>query len=150
MRKLGSETWLAAILLAASAILAVLAPGQVTGEPAQVVGPATLPVTLALAIAGLSFLMLLGSLRTPATQSPGDGKPLWPVLVFSVGLALYVVLLPLLGFSLSTAVFLIGLCLLFGERRWRAVLPIAVLVPLALLMFFERFMIILLPGSPWM
>ena len=88
MRKLGSETWLAAILLAASAILAVLAPGQVTGEPAQVVGPATLPVALALAIAALSVLMLLSSLRRPASPSASDRKPLWPVVVFSVGLVL--------------------------------------------------------------
>ena len=149
MRKLGSETWLAATLFAASAILAAFAPSQVTGEPSQVVGPATLPVTLALAIAALSFLMLLGSLRKAAAPLASDRKPIWPVMVFSVGLALYVILLPVLGFSLSTAIFLVGLCLLFGERRWRAILPIAVLIPLGLLMFFERFMIILLPGGPW-
>lgn len=148
MRKFGAETWLAATLFAASAVLAIITPGQVTGESERVVGPATLPLGLAVILALLSLLLLAGSVRR-APQPRGTLRSLAPVLVFTIGLGLYVAALPVLGYMLATVLLIVGLCLLFGERRWWAIAALAVLVPLALLLFFERFMIILLPGGLW-
>jgi len=149
MVRLGRDSWLAAALTAASLLLALITPGQVTGEPTQVVGPATLPVALALSIAGLSLALFLSSLRTPPAPEEKDDGRLWPVLALTALIALYVVALPLIGYSAVTGVLVVGLCFLFGERRWWIIAALAIGVPLALMVFFERFMVILLPGGPW-
>jgi hypothetical protein len=69
------------------------------------------------------------------------------VLALIVWTALDLALMPWLGYLATTAVYVGGLALLYGSRRPRAVVAVMVLVTTGLLLFFERFMIVLLPAA---
>lgn len=148
MKRFGQEAGLAAIILAASLALAAVTPFQVTGGKIWGVGSATLPIALAVSIALLAACRLVEVLRHPP-RTESDGAAMWPVWVMALGLIAYVALLPWLGFYLATMFLIAGLARLFGEARLPMILGLALVVPAALLIFFERFMIILLPAAAW-
>ena len=61
--------------------------------------------------------------------------------------------LPYLGFPLSTAFALLVLMPLAGERRWYVILPVAILLPMLLYLFFTQVANIPIPGGvldPWL
>ena len=59
----------------------------------------------------------------------------------------FITALPWFGYLMSSIVFLIGANLLYGNRKPTGMIVVAVAVPLGLLLFFEKFMIVLLPSS---
>jgi hypothetical protein len=61
--------------------------------------------------------------------------------------AAFITALPWLGFLLSSGLFLVGANLLYGNRNPVSIVGLAVIVPALLYLFFEKFMIILLPAS---
>ncbi|MCW5729306.1 MAG: tripartite tricarboxylate transporter TctB family protein [Alphaproteobacteria bacterium] len=148
MKRPSEEAGLAAILLAASLVLAAITPFQVTGGEIWGIGSATLPIALAVAIALLAAWLLVDALRN---QRPAEEprQRSWPIPVMTLGLVAYIAALPWLGFYLSTVLLVGGLARLFGEGRILAILVLALAVPAVLLVFFERFMIILLPAAAW-
>lgn len=67
-------------------------------------------------------------------------------VIFAIVLAAaYVALLETLGFILSSVLTLIAFFIGFGERRWYMVLPIAVAVPVVVLVIFAKFFKVTLP-----
>lgn len=68
-------------------------------------------------------------------------RPTWiilrPFIVMALLLAIYLTL-EFLGFVLTTTLGLVALMLLAGERRLLIVLPVALLLPLALHLFFVK------------
>jgi putative tricarboxylic transport membrane protein len=62
---------------------------------------------------------------------------------------LYVLLLPVLGFALDTAVFIAAMCRIGNYRRWRVILPTAIVGSLAFMFVFQRIVYVSLPiGTP--
>jgi hypothetical protein len=91
-------------------------------------GPAFLPFWLGLVMALLATLLLVGALRSrdagQAWLPRGDGlRRLALVIGASVA---FVVLLPLLGMALSTALFIVALMRLLERHRWMLSLAVAI------------------------
>ena len=66
--------------------------------------------------------------------------------LFAIALAfVYVVLLDSLGFVIASVLALFTFFLGFGERRWKMIVPIAVIVPIAISAMFAGFFKVALP-----
>ncbi len=155
LRSLPRDAWAGAMLLVSSLFfLAHLLGSQAEGVTAHV-SASTLPTLLVSVLALLGLLMLVGawrewrkgSLDAPPSQAAGELRSAWRVWVLIGATAAYIALLPLLGYFVCTAGYIGAMALLFGNRRAVVVLPLMLLVPLVLMLFFERFMIIPLPSS---
>ena len=155
LRSLPRDAWAGGMLLAGSLFFLVHLLGtQAEGVTAHV-SATTLPTLLVTVLALLGALMLVGAWRewhkdVPAVQlgdAAGEPRTAWRVWVLVSATAAYIALLPLLGYFVCTAGYIGAMALLFGNRRPLIVLPLMLLVPLVLMLFFEKFMIIPLPSS---
>jgi len=62
----------------------------------------------------------------------------------------YTALLPIIGYSLLSPIFLGVLILVLGVRRWWLIIAVAITMPLLMqLFFFQMFQVILPEGSLW-
>ena len=153
MTRLPADAWIGLVLLLASGVFLT----DLLGEEASgaFVTTTTLPIALVILLAGLAAVLILTArvrLRRPDMGEPAHGqtKGLARVAAMVVWIALYVGALPQLGYMAASIAFLIGASLLYGNRSWLVILVVAGLLPFALLLFFERFMIVLLPdGGLW-
>lgn len=122
----------------------------------------TLPIALVVTLMLLAAILLVQSiLRTEpgadgaATGSAADASGAAPIdpraLIRVAGILVwiiaYIAALPWFGYLASSIVFLAGANLIYGNRNLISVIAISVIVPVALLLFFERFMIVLLPSA---
>jgi len=138
--------------LIAAVLLMALAGGVVyvaRSFPASqgTLGPAFFPNLMAGVLAAFSAAMLiqalLGGAREPAPTRPGR-----PLLLVLVCMGLYVFLLPVLGFLVTTPAFLAatGLVLADSIRRWwKAVTVTAILTTGALYILFVHLLNVPLP-----
>lgn len=112
-----------------------------------VVGARAFPLALAilLAIAGLALVARLS--QGPAgvarvAPAPGDLRMLAVLVLFLAG---YLALLPWLGFTITSALFLYGLFAVLGERRHWLAAPLALALALALYLGFHDYLGVGLP-----
>jgi hypothetical protein len=150
---MAADAWIGLVLLLASGIfLADLLGEEASGA---FVTTTTLPIALVILLAGLAVVLLVTAILRPRPAEAGEpargqAKGLARVAAMVAWIALYITALPQLGYMAASIAFLIGAALLYGNRRWPVILIVAGLLPLALLLFFERFMIVLLPdGALW-
>ena len=59
----------------------------------------------------------------------------------------YAGLLDVLGFTITSIIALLAFFLVFGERRWTIILPMAILVPILTKQVFLRFFMLELPSG---
>lgn len=158
MRRVPADAWIGLVLLAVCGVL--LNDLLATEGSGAFVKTTTLPTALVIVI-GLLSVVLLGRALWHAAgtrpAAPGAGVDpaaarearagLLRVGAMVLGIVAYILALPWLGYFAATALFLAGANLLFGNRRPVSLIAVALLVPLALLLFFERFMLVLLPSS---
>jgi len=117
--------------------------------------PTTFPLAFAVALVVLALALLGWSLARPAVPAPAQDAPPDPdragagsrVAATIVATVLYVVALPWLGYLVSSAAYFGALSLLFGNRRPVSIVVAMILVPAALFLFFEKYMIVLLPSA---
>lgn len=134
--------------LAAFAILALLFAGQITsryvkGDP----GPQALPMAMA-------ALVLVGAVVAfieEARRGSSDAEPWQQALGISAGTVALLLLLPVVGFVISAALFLIGASLYLDSQR--SVGPVTRLLtsvgfPLVLWWIFGRLLDVSLPRGP--
>ncbi|MCL4765319.1 MAG: tripartite tricarboxylate transporter TctB family protein [Hyphomicrobiaceae bacterium] len=124
--------------------------------PLTPVGPGFYPriVLGLLGMAGLGLLLQdLLAARADGPVSGGEPRPTAGVhrrviLLFGI-IAAYVLLLPVLGFRSSTALFVLALQPAIEwpvtARAWAAVVAIAIATPLAAYLVFEKYLLVLLP-----
>jgi hypothetical protein len=143
MRRVPADAWIALVLLVAC--------GLFLNDLLATEG--TVPTALVAALALLSVILLGGSLLRPAAPS-SDGRTsaelragLGRVAAMIAWIAAFVFALPWFGYLISSALFLVGASFLYGNRRPLSIVATAVILPVALLLFFEKFMIVLLPSS---
>lgn len=154
MARLPADAWSGLVLLLASGIfLADLLGEEASGA---FVTTTTLPIALVILLAGLAAVLVVTAClrpRQPDADEPADGRAkggLARVAAMVAWIAVYITALPQLGYMAASIGFLIGASLLYGNRSWPVILVVAGLLPLALLLFFERFMVVLLPdGGLW-
>lgn len=151
MRRIPADGWIAlALLMACGVSLNELLAAEASGA---FVTSTTFPIALVVVLGLLAVALLGGSLLRgagevsrpdPAGTSPADLVRLAAMVAW---VALYVAALPWAGYLAASAVFLVGAGLVYGNRQWGVILGVAALLPLALLLFFEKVMIVLLPAS---
>ncbi|MEQ8815425.1 MAG: tripartite tricarboxylate transporter TctB family protein [Thalassobaculum sp.] len=128
-------------LLVACAILAFCAVAygitlgfaKAPAAVAQNVQPATFPRLVIAVIAVLSGVLALMSFRADSARK----RPVRPMVVATaVMMVAFVIAFDILGFIAAMVLFAAAMPLLWGERRWRLVLPFAVLFPAAIYLVF--------------
>ena len=130
--------------------VAVLIPYGIAQPPSvkyRALSPSFWPyiVCSAIGVTGVLLLvyeLLVASRKEERTAAePPTGRSAWvalrPFVVMALLLAIYLTL-EFLGFVLTTTLGLVALMLLAGERRPLIVLPVALLLPLALHLFFVK------------
>lgn len=100
---------------------------------AQNVQPATFPRLVASVIAVLAAALMAISFR----KDSKPGKPI-PAMVFMTGAMMlaFVLAFANLGFIVAMVFFCFCMPILWGERRWHAIIPFAVLFPGAVYALF--------------
>jgi hypothetical protein len=155
---MGRDGWIALGLLAFSGWL-YSNLGMIPANPLVPIGPAFYPRLLLLLLIILSLGLVLQSVlaykRAPQEEfAPRHWlKQYQPTFLSFFVFALYVLLLPKLGFLISTALFVATLQWLLGPRLWRRLPGSALLgVGTSLLAYavFELYLRVLLPSGSWL
>lgn len=124
------------------------------------IGPAFYPRVVVIVMAFLSALLVwldISAARTRAAEPPAAASSPPPnyrlVLATFIEFGLYIALLPLIGFRLSTFLFVVVLqaTLEWPEsgKRWALVFLIGVATSLASHFIFEDYLSVLLPRGTW-
>lgn len=154
IRRLGGDGWVALGMIAANAMfLRDLASSEPDGA---YVKTTTLPIVLSLTMIVLSLILLGWSLRRPGgrrqasperSEEGGGMSPLVRVFTVIALSIVYIAALPWFGYLGSSAVYIGGLSLMYGNRKFVPVLAMMIGLPLILMLFFEKYMIVLLPSA---
>lgn len=158
MRSGGRDVLSGSVLLLGSLGLLVVLPGQIETTEGPNLTPAFVPTVMAIAIAGLSVVLVLQgiiALRAAGDEEqapPAAGKRLRATLVtiaVAATIAAQTALLARLGYIGSSALALIALALLYGHRRWWHIAILCIAAPPLILVFFRYTMLVLLPQGTW-
>lgn len=122
------------------------------------VGPGHYPAGVAAVMALLSILLFRQTFRRKdssesETQSDADGtavrtdnRALYLGTALFVG---YVILMPLVGFLVSSILFVFCFVQVIGRYRWEMTAILAVFIPGLLWALFARLLTVPLPKGPW-
>ena len=109
-------------------------------------GPQTFPLFLSAALAGLSLLALVRSVKDPTEHSvPQEGLDFRRLLVLGGFTATYLLVLPYLGFVSSTALYSAAVLMALGLRNLARALAAGFIFAYVLVVVFERLMNVPLP-----
>lgn len=117
-------------------------------QTAWILSPWLFPMLLAVFAAALGAALLGGGCRETAKSRNADkpdARGALRVLAAALMVAAYCALLPLLHFLPASALFLVGMMLFLGERRWWSIAAVAVAAPLVLYALFALFLGVRLP-----
>jgi hypothetical protein len=104
------------------------------------------PFWLGVILAGSSLFTLLQGLRQPPTPKPFlSREALRPVLTVLLPIVGAVVLIEVVGFYLTAALYLFGYMRWTGRHAWTTTLLISLLFPVIIFFIFERWFLVLLP-----
>ncbi|MDR7543009.1 MAG: tripartite tricarboxylate transporter TctB family protein [Armatimonadota bacterium] len=138
---------MALLLLAGSILLAQEALRLPVAWTTTGPGSGFFPLALSVGMAFNAALILIKSLRVPLNP----GAPFIPVaarrplLIVSLPIVAVLALMNVLGIYLGGAIYLAGYMRLVGHHRWSQVALVAVGIPLALFLLFERWFLLPLP-----
>ncbi len=159
MRTATRDIWVAAVLLGGGLFFLVHLWRASGGRWGPAVAT-TVPTIVMIVFVVLAALLLISALlrhrqearwarSTPSTAGaatpPADGARPWRGVALIATVVVYLASLPWIGYLAGTTLLVGGLALLFGNRRPVSIVLMMVLTPLALYLFFERYMVILLP-----
>lgn len=144
------DVWIALVVAAASAVS--LWDLWRTPAGGAFVKTTTFPFAIAALMLALAVLLFAGAMlrrarRQAASPEPARRAATLRVCVLFALTVLYIVALPWTGYLLSSALYFGAASLVFGNRRPLSIVVAMVAVPLALLLFFEKYMIVLLPSA---
>lgn len=151
MRRLPADAVIALVLIGAGGF--VLNDLLRTEGSGAFVKNTTLPIALVVVLMLLAVVLLTESLLRPApagrapAAAPVDVGGLARVVGMVVWIIAYIAALPWFGYLACSIAFLLGANLIYGNRNPVSIVAISVVVPVCLLLFFERFMIVLLPSA---
>ncbi|MBF0280529.1 MAG: tripartite tricarboxylate transporter TctB family protein [SAR324 cluster bacterium] len=137
------------VLLIASLSLYLLIPGQVETLEGETLTPASMPMAIAAFIAVLSAILIFLGIRQRRLDL--QEKPLIPegggiyLGATIVVMLVYVALISWAGYIAATALVLLALALLFGNRNWKHILLMMLIAPPLIMLFFRYTMLVLLP-----
>ena len=144
---------LALVLLAVSVFWTVTSLRLPFPEFSRVskMGPGHYPAGVGVLMGLLALLLLARSFRTSAAAGDEEeGEALGrPLLLGFAMFAAYVLAVPLVGFVLSSVVFIFVMVNRLGGFRWPAAGVMAVGITFFLWLIFVRWLLVPLPGGPW-
>lgn len=147
---MGSRNIIAALaLLALAAWYGVLTAGLPERTIPNTPGPSFFPWIIAGSLAVLSVAMLVQGVRTARRGDTlvAGGRPARLAVAGLAWFAVYLAVLPTLGFPLASVPFFAGLMWLYGERRPLLIAVGSLALPVLLyLLFRDMFQILLPPG----
>lgn len=73
---------------------------------------------------------------------------IFKVLSVVIPTGIYVSVIPYIGIYVSSALLIGGFMMWFGKYRWTVAIPVALLVPVLVFTFFERWFLVPLPKGP--
>ncbi len=118
------------------------------GNYTGILKPDYFPRIAILCFAAFSAILLWQGIRqienVPVFANVSD-RPLVQVGVVVVVTAIFTVALKYLGYTISTPFFLVALMVFYGTRDWRYLVPVAILVPIGLDLFFWHSFKVILP-----
>lgn len=151
------EVWLAASMALVSAGLSLFMPsliasgGIASAQSFITLSPVFFPRLAFALLAALSLCHLLAARREARRAPPAAGAPETAGIPRGARMILiaaaYAALVSPLGYGLSTLLMAAASARLLGVRRLRALLPLAVLIPVVVRFVFERLLLISLPRS---
>lgn len=118
-------------------------PGALAGTP----GPGFFPRAIAVALAAMALVQLATGVLDESGESRISAEDVRRIGVPVAFLIAYVLVLPLLGFFLTTTVFLAALMYYSGARDLRVSVPLAVVVSIVLQNVFVGFLHVPLPAG---
>jgi putative tricarboxylic transport membrane protein len=143
------------ILLAISLVLLVQS-FQLPSLPIVPVGPGFYPAIVLSFMAAASALLVAQDLLKPreSAEAGGASRRNYRLVVIAFAIVgAYVVLLPLIGFRLATALFVATLQAALGRPRtardWAVLAAIALGTAATSYFVFERYLLVLLPRGAW-
>ncbi len=144
------DAWIALVVATASA--SALWDLSRTPASGAFVKTTTFPMALAAAMLVLALVLLgaalLRRVAAPAsTPDPARRAARMRVAALFGLTVLYIAALPWAGYLLSSALYFGALSLQFGNRRPLSIVAAMIVLPLALMLFFEKYMIVLLPSA---
>jgi putative tricarboxylic transport membrane protein len=129
----------------------VLVPHQIAGQSLAAIGnlesPAFFPVlTGAVMVISAGALAVRALVAARATHGPRVTFPRFPfVLAVAAVFVAFAAGTHLIGMLPSAVAVILGLAYLWEFRDWRILVPVAVLVPLAIYVLFEKTLLVILP-----
>ena len=120
------------------------------GQPNEP-GPGFMPLFLGVIMVLISGgLLLQGFFRPEPTSSELMNRgSIIRIALSVVGLVLYCVLLPFVGFFFVTFLFEIAYMKLFGVTKWRTILMVAITATLGAFLLFDTLLQIPFPKGSW-
>ncbi len=102
-------------------------------------------ISLSLLMAGIAWILQLrskgysdmGEEKISGTINQSHLATSKPYIVMAGLLGYYIMIEPL-GIIISSIIALLGLALLYGERKFKTLIPVAVLLPIGLYLFFTK------------
>lgn len=125
------------------------------------VGPAFYPRIVILLFGLLSAMLIVFDLRAARGGRPGTAVPAAAgaqpnyrlVLATFIEFGLYIVILPLIGFRISTFLFVLALEVTLewprDTKRWALMVAVAIATSAACYFVFEDYLSVLLPRGTW-
>jgi putative tricarboxylic transport membrane protein len=127
--------------------------------PIVPVSPGFYPLIVLAFMAGASAVLLMQDIvaqrsAVPAAAEPAGFKRAYGlVLAAFVAVAIYIAVLPLLGFRISTALFVAGLQAVLERpttvRQWSIQVVVAIGTAAVTYLVFERYLSVILPHGSW-
>jgi putative tricarboxylic transport membrane protein len=154
--RLGRDTFAGLILLGVSLVLLVQSFG-LPQLPLVPIGPAFYPRIVLVFMAAMSVVLIIQGLLAPRAVAPG-APPQPPrayglVTLAFIIIAAYIILLPLLGYRIATALFVAALQATLQWpttiRQWIVLAAIAIATSAVTYFVFERYLLVLLPRGSW-
>jgi putative tricarboxylic transport membrane protein len=149
----GAVTAVVGLLLVVAAIV-VLTDAASLRPTTEPLGPAAFPTIIGILLALVGSGLVLVNLRFVVVLVRGGGGPishrLWGVLGLLLGIVVYGLLLPFVGFTVVSVALFVAAALVLGSPRpwWRLALYGLVLAGLIVLLF-DRVIGLALPAGPW-
>ena len=149
LKKISLDTIIGiALMLAGLYWLTLCAELSADSVTSQYTKPSSYPTALAILLVLLSALLVLRNLFfTKSTQSSGKTafENMIPVILMIALSGLYVNVVDIFGYIISTVVFLIATMFLFGERKILTMLLVGIIVPVLLYLIFYYLLQVQLP-----
>ena len=109
--------------------------------------PYLFPLLISIFLTLLSFALIAEGFKPAGEARAAAGR--WrTVLVTALAALAYFLLMPVLGFVLSTTLFLLGMFLYLGERRALILILVPLLFSSVVYILFGKMLYVMLPSAP--